>query len=136
MSVKLKITVTKEILEKSKRCGMDMANCAISQAIRDVFPDAITGFSYIIPFSFCSVYSMEYDVRKQEIKDKRPKNNFISLPESASEFIHKFDDTLEESRPDLPEFSFEIELANEIIDRINIDELRPLFENHPNLALM
>lgn len=42
----LKITVTKEILEKSKNCGDAYGagkNCAIALAVRDVFPMAWVG---------------------------------------------------------------------------------------------
>ena len=121
---KLKITVTKEILAKSMKCGGDMGNCAVSQAVRDIFPNAATGFFDIYPFAFPLVNGW---------LNKRIR---ISLPDNAQGFIKQFDSTHEKNRPNLPEISFEIEIPEEIINRINIDELLPLLTNHPTLELI
>jgi hypothetical protein len=118
---KLKITVTKEVLEKSKNCGKGdyrevITNCAVALAVRDIFPRA----SVVGPF-----------LRFEVGKDDR-----AYLPKRVGRYIKKFDDTKPEHRPYLPEISFEIEIPDEIIEKINIEELRPLLTNHPTLELV
>lgn len=130
---KLKITVTKEILEKSKFCGESSigdkgtyeslsSNCAIALAIRDVFPKAIVETKYIY------VDAVSYK--------KFPMPGDIKLPEEATDFIYDFDLIDPEGRVELPELTFEIEIPDQIIATINIDELKPLLENHPTLAIL
>lgn len=120
MSTKLQITVTKEMLEKSKNCYKDVSyaktNCAIALAIRDVFPRAEVLTTVIFP---------DPDVR-----------GMIKLPYEASEFIELFDDAEPEQRCEMDPISFEIDIPDTIINRINIDEIRPLLENHPTLKLV
>jgi hypothetical protein len=121
---KLKIKVTKEILEKSKWCGtkkaVDMTrstNCAIALAVRDIFPNATVG-----PTSFYACNGAPFDL--------------VDLPRTASEFINDFDDAKPEDRPSLAEIEFEVEIPDSVIGRINIEELRPLLQNHPTLQLV
>lgn len=133
---KLRITVTKEILKRSQFCGCMMDRCAISQAIADVFPDAATGYSCIIPFAMQWPLGEQWSINWAEARTKMPSDNYIELPESAYEFISLFDRTPEKERKNLPEFSFEIEIHDRIIERINIDEIRPLLQNHPTLELI
>lgn len=73
--MKLKIKVTKDILERSKMCStMIGENCAIALAVRDIFPNAW--------------------VEEADIMPHFPKQNFseyIPLPLSAKMFIEQFD---------------------------------------------
>lgn len=116
--IKLKITVTKEILEKSKLClGLAAENCAIALAVRGVFPKAVVGLDAI----FLCVF------------ERDPK---IALPEEAKEFISEFDCLTPAERVNMNPISFEIEIPDAVIDRINIDELRPLLVNHPTLEIV
>lgn len=118
---KLRITVTKEILERSKMCGVaaqtSVENCAIALAVRDVFPKARVWMTHI----------------NTQMGDYGP---HIILPVEASVFISEFDDRDPEERVKMNPIAFEIEIPDEIIEKINIDELKPLLENHPNLALV
>lgn len=113
----LKIKITKEILEKSKNCqDKDLErNCAISLAIRDVFPYASTDNSSICPFS-------------DDLE--------ISLPKKAVSFIDEFDLSSPQERVLMPEIEFSIRVKNKVIERINIDEIKPLLQNHHCLTLI
>jgi hypothetical protein len=115
----LKIKVTKDILEKSKYCDQAASkakyNCAVSLAIRDIFPESYVMQNYINPMVGCHV---------------------ISLPEEARDFIGKFDISSPEERMLMPELEFEISIQDSTIEKINIDELRPLLQNHPTLQLI
>ena len=115
---KLKIKVTKDILERSKNCGDDghtVKSCAVAVAVRDIFPCSSVTYRYIRPFSSDLV---------------------IDLPKEVGGYIYKFDSTSTDERPSLPEFEFEVEISDEIIEKINIEELKPLLQNHPTLQLI
>lgn len=116
---KLKITVTKEILRKSMRCGEQTnipESCAIALATRDIFPIAGVGCEHIIPF-----YREDHSVR-------------IPLPKAAIDYIKEFDSRINSplSRLDLPEITFEVEIPDEVIDKIDISKI---YEGHPTLQL-
>lgn len=126
MSVKLRISVTKEILEKSKMCGVDpgemvSSNCAIAFAVRTLFPHACVVSSAIYPYA--------HDLFNNNLSD-------ITLPLEARKFIRSFDTLTPEDRVKMEPFSFEIDIPDEVINTINIDELKPLLQNHPTLELI
>lgn len=117
----LKIKVTKDILEKSKNCNeMVGQNCAVALAVRDVFPAAHVLHHQIRPFS-----DDPYLIKQR-----------ILLPKEATLFIIDFDRAEPGQRPYLPEIEFEIQIPDEVIEKINIDSLRPLLQNHPTLELV
>lgn len=121
---KLRITVTKEILEKAKHCANDDNvgfNCAVSLAVRDIFPKA-----------WCyqgSIVFNESDRGNMFMK-------YARFPESVFRWIARFDNAKPEQRTQMDPISFEIEIPDEVIATINIDELKPLLENHPTLAIV
>lgn len=108
--MKLKITVTKEVLRRSMWCGtekqigMTIHNCAIALAVRDIFP-----WANILPNS---------------IKPFGPGFKLV-IPHDQFDFITQFDELADtpELRLELPELSFEIDLPQEVIDAINIDDI-------------
>ena len=119
---KLKIKVTKEILERSKMCGTDdgksvSQNCAVAHSVRDILPNAAVDGDNIWPNSSLN-------------------DELIPLPIEAKIYISKFDYTHPDDRPSLPEIEFEIEIPDSVIEKINIDEIKPLLINHPNLELI
>jgi hypothetical protein len=125
MSVQLKIKVTKSILERSKNCqlsaggqGCVTRNCAVALAVRDIFPNA-------------SVTGPYMRAKFNDGDDLK-----IILPRKVALFVSRFDSSTPEQRPNLPELEFEITIPDEVIERINIDELRPLLVNHPTLELI
>ena len=123
---KLKIKVTKEILERSKNCGLGDDNgfkghsCAIALAVRDLFPFASVGFNHI-----------KFDDRTQKTV-----GNISYLDLATKLYIQYFDAMSPLERPKLPEYEFQIEIPDEAIEKINIEELKPLLENHPTLQLI
>jgi len=118
MPVRLKIKVTKEILELSKECGAHNdfdtigKNCAIAIALKDIFPEVVVTDYYIYPFGIDN---------KNKLDDLR-----IVMPKIAQDFVKVFDSlsAIHKLRLLLPEFEFEISIPDEIISQINIDEVR------------
>lgn len=118
MAVQLKVMVTREILQQSKYCGRDREgykignNCAIALAVADIFPDVfVTGY-HVFP-------------QGAEAPDLR-----IPLPLIARQFIKLFDGfyLTPNLRTLLPEFEFDLEIPDEVINKIDIEELMPLIE--------
>lgn len=130
MSTKLKITVTKEILKRSSYCGIGedaldinicesiQTNCAIALAVRDIWPKARVDYDYIYPFGKEGVATM------------------IALPKKISNWINRFDDATPRGRERMKPFSFDVEIPDKVIKKINIDEIRALLQNHSTLELI
>jgi hypothetical protein len=121
---KLTIKVTKDILQKSMLCGTFDEflggepvgkSCAIALAIRDIFPDASVGTDYI------------------ELKGGQR----IYLPREAMVFISIFDGlkSTPRKRLHLSEFSFDIMISDDVLNEIDISEVRKILCNHPTLEL-
>lgn len=108
--MKLKIKVTKDILRKSMWCGISevpsayeiSTNCAIALAVKDVFPNV-------------KVYCLYLHDNSMGLRV------WHSLETAA--YIRLFDDLINEpeKRLELPEYEFEIELTESVIQAINID---------------
>ena len=128
MSVQFKIKITKAILQSSKECGTNSQiemigkNCAIAVSLMDIFPEVFVSGDYIYPFGFNENNHFE------DLK--------IQLPKVASDFIRVFDSlcAIPNVRLILPEFEFELSIPDEIISRIDIDEIRRL-TSAPRLQL-
>lgn len=126
--VKLKIKVTKDILQRSMMCGTGIttidqlgisSNCAIALAIRDIFPGATVGVDKVC-----------FGVH----------GGYISsiLPEIAKGFIADFDRKKRKPHRRLlmDEIEFEIEVPDVVVQAIDIQEVTRLLKNHPNLELV
>ena len=131
MPSQLKIAITKEIIEQCKNCGNENEeleigkNCAVAFALIDIFPNVyVTGY-YIFPFGI--------DYEKEQVLG-------IPLPIVAQQFIKLFDAfyLTPKLRLLLPEFEFTIDVPDEVIEQINIDEVRELIggnkKNTPSFA--
>ena len=106
----LKIKVTKEILKKSMYCYDDVGiNCAIAVAIRDILPEA-----YVKSRSICFLL-------KKGIIDL---NNIIDLDENTEKFILQFDTSTPIQRTQMEEYEFTIKIPKDIINSINIEDLK------------
>jgi len=127
MPIQLKISITKEIIDRSKYCGNKNddctvgENCAIALALTDIFPNVFVKNYYISPFGI-----------EHEKEDLR-----IQLPVIAQQFIKLFDGfhLTPRLRLLLPEFEFTIDVPDEVIDRINIDEVRELIEEDKKISI-
>ncbi|MEJ0104569.1 MAG: hypothetical protein WDO19_19300 [Bacteroidota bacterium] len=117
MPTQLKVSITKEIIHRCRNCGNEIQrlevgnNCAIAFALIDVFPNIYVGGYYILPLGL----DAEKEIR-------------IPLPGIAQQFIKLFDGfcLTPRLRLLLPEFEFTIDVPDEVIDQINIDEVREL----------
>jgi len=115
----LKVIISKAIIQHSKNCGTNNDahkvgnNCAIAAALVDIFPDVwVTGY-HIFPFG--AEYENEPGLS-------------IPLPLIAQQFIKLFDGfyLTPKLRLLLPEFDFTIDISDEVIEQINIDEVKVL----------
>ena len=119
--MKLKIKVTKEIIEKAKYCGTVSnlhtgQNCAVALAVRDIFPKAWVTRILILPFPTIieTVWGKSVDI---DVPER------IVLDVQTTNFIDNFDTYKPEDRHKLPEYKFEVEVPQIIIDRINIEDI-------------
>jgi hypothetical protein len=119
MSTQLKISITKEIIARCIHCGKDNQDhlipttCAVATALLDIFPQVYVTSYYIFPFG---------------IDHNKERALRIPLPVVAQQFIKLFDGFSQTPnlRLLLPDFEFTIDLPDEVIEQINIDELREL----------
>lgn len=119
--MKILIKVTKDVLNRSQFCQVTEGNdarksCAIALAVREIFPNAeVYGFGIVInPIGDLSIQNSisgkGYDIFWG---DKAPQALWIGI----------FDNLSPWERLAIPEFSFEIEVPNEIIEKIGIGEV-------------
>jgi len=126
MHVQFKIRITKDIIEQCKNCGTEnnqfelSRNCAIAIALQDIFPDVYVTNYFIFPFG---------------IDDEKRKDIKILLPLIAQQFIKLFDGffLIPHLRLLLPEFEFTIDVPSEVIDEINIDEIKELIKSRDTI---
>lgn len=122
---KLKIKVTKEILERSMLCGLIPdseinqgynQNCAIALATKDIFQDVSVTASNLCVF----------------LNDGYWK---IPLPRQAKSFIRAFDCFMKkpEWRMQMRELEFEIALPDDLIEEIDISSVK---KGHKTLELV
>lgn len=119
--IQFKIAITKEILAQCKNCGTGNDagrienNCAIAIALADIFPKVYVTDLYIFPFG---------------IEGDNKKDINIPIPGIAQQFIKLFDGFrfTPRLRLMLPEFDFMIDIPDEVIEQINIDDVKPLIE--------
>lgn len=139
--MKIKIKVTKEILEKSMFCGtryfagVVAENCAISLAIRDLFPNVCVGKKLISKNK-----ELYYTTRGKTVKEILDLNseNHILLPSIASTFINIFD-TLRyniEDRLKLKPIEFEVDFPESWIEDITIEEAIQIINKSETLELV
>jgi hypothetical protein len=120
MAVTFTIKITKEILAQCKglSAGDDIQtigkNCAIAIAIKELFPEVFVSDNYIYPFG---------NVNNRDCIDLK-----IEMPKIAQDFIQVFDSLspIPRVRLLLPEFEFEINIPDEVIAKIDIEEVRSL----------
>ena len=127
MPVQFKIAITRDTIRQCKNCGNRNGpsgiekNCAIAIALVDIFPEVYVIDDYIFPLG---------------INPENKKTVRIPLPVVARQFIKLFDgfSLAPRLRMMLPEFEFEIDIPDELIEQINIGELTSLIGgNHKQL---
>jgi len=129
--MRVKVNVTKDVLERSKMCGMSdfhkniPTNCAVSIAIIDLFPNAWveTRYCYLLGESRSSYNNCgAYDA--------------VQLPEFVSRFIEEFDESSQEQRISMSPFSFEIEVPEYVISKIGIGQVYKVLSESRTLELV
>jgi hypothetical protein len=130
--MKLRIDITKDILEQSKHCENFRRgqNCAIGRAIHNVFPFSVVGTDNIYFYK-----SHPYHGDNCTLIDGKQITT-SELPIIARQFISMFDRTNAEGRVAMPEISFEIDVPQEIIDTIDISEVERIISETPHLNLV
>jgi len=128
--MKIKINVTKEILEKSAACLSNSfkqasQNCAIALAVREIFPRAGVSDTDI---STVSCNEQDYDVNADI--------GFMELPKSARRFIQNFDRASYYGRCTMSPISFEIDVPDSVIEKIGLDEVRRILAESKTLELV
>ena len=121
MPTQFKIVITKEIIAQCKNCGTGNDNrriennCAIAVALADIFPKVYVTDLYIFPFG---------------IDGDKEKDIKIPMPVIAQQFIKLFDGfrLTPRLRLILPEFEFTIDITDEVIEQIDINDVRELIE--------
>lgn len=121
MPTQFKIAITKEIIAQCKNCGTGNDarrienNCAIAFALANIFPKVYVSDHCIFPFG---------------IDGDKEKDIKIPMPVIAQQFIKLFDGFrfTPRLRLMLPEFEFAIDIPDEVIEQINIDDVRALIE--------
>ncbi|MEP7375168.1 MAG: hypothetical protein ABI675_17345 [Chitinophagaceae bacterium] len=121
MPTPFKIAITKEIIAHCKNCGTGNDdqrvenNCAIAVALMNIFPKVHVTNLCIFPFG------IDGD-KEQDLK--------IPMPLIAQQFIKLFDGfrLTPKLRLLLPAFEFTIDIPDEVIEQINIDEVRELIK--------
>lgn len=122
MSVKIKVKVTREILEHTQMCGIKsiMENCAIAVALRDVFGKVQVGEDQVDFLTNTS--AIPYAT--------------TDLPDEARIFIERFDRSIPERRVMMPELEFEIDVPDVVINRMgNMGEVKKLISSSKTVKL-
>lgn len=113
--MKLKISVSKQDIMNSRFCTGHhrsiATSCAIALALKHIWPNVFIGATAIFP---------------RVLDDYK---TCMSLPLNAKNFIYRFDNCSHEKRARMKPFEFEIEIADELINEINIDNERQYFNS-------
>lgn len=117
--MKIKIKVTKEILEASSMCGTlgaaaPASNCAIALAVRDIFPEARVLYYNIYPWAHIAA---------------------IHFPHDMNGFIRAFDLMSPSTRRGLIPFQFEIDVPEAVIETIGLSEVHRILKDSKTLEL-
>ena len=117
MSTKITVHVTKGVLEKTKNCkdAQRSSHCAISYAVRELFPNARTA--------------------RTDIYFDPALNAEAPLPMKAQDFIYLFDNATPWERSQMNELSFEIEVPDEALEGIDISEVHRIISESKTLSL-
>jgi len=134
--MKIKIHVTREILERSAMCpgltddnGVEVrTNCAVALSVIEIFPNA-------------EVYQFGMTFTRKEISPLdslagRGYGIYWGRTNPIAHFIGRFDALAFEERRLMPEQSFEIDVPSEVIEKIGIGEVYKILSESKTLELV
>ena len=110
--MKILIKVNRAVYSKAMLCGVTAfppaTNCAVAISVRDIDHEAVV--NYLDDVGFCIEWSC---------------GTIYELPKHAQKIIEAFDYLSDDplKRLDLPEFSFEVDFPEAMIEKIGIGEL-------------
>lgn len=136
--MKIKIHITKEVLRESMYCERGEKevgfNCAVSVAVQKIFPLSFTSIKYL--------FFMNEEEYKREIAYRSTHETYdlgslftAELPAKATMFIVEFDNSSPEERERMQPMSFEIDVPEEVINRIGLDEVKKLLSESKTMEL-
>lgn len=148
--MKILIRITKEVLEKTAHCGIEGKtprkltlglNCAISHAVRKIFPlSIVTGKAILIaiesPRDFLKRLTPDFSSLKPFVFVSPNGMYQIKLPDEARNFIKDFDDYSPLNRIAMKPISFYIDVPDEIIDGIGIRQVYKVLSESTTLELV
>ena len=131
--MKVKVNVTRDVLERSKMCGhgddiVISRHCGIAVAVIDLFPDANVQSTFINLLGCGGLMSYLPALLTQP--------DFCRLPYEAINFIDDFDYAEPEERVLMSPFSFEIEVPEYVINKIGIGEIYRVLSESKTLELV
>lgn len=152
--MKLLIKVTKKIYRKSMLCGIGdpnlpeifcasiAENCAIALAVRELAPFASVQYRGIFWLKYDSTlitalqlnnkFSMAKAVKEVNMKSIR-QILYTELDDATWNMIDSFDRATPTERLVLPEFSFEVDFPDILINRIGINQIKEILKNSETL---
>lgn len=115
MSIKIKIKVTRETIDKSEQ--KNARSCTIANTLRDIFPDPSVTLLSIYPFG-----SADWDAT-------------IPVSLEMREFITQFDRATDKKQ--VKPCEFELEIPDNVIESLpGVKEVYCILENHPVLSIV
>jgi len=130
--MKIKIHVTKEIYRKAMMCGTQKrydssvpTSCAIALAVREVAPKAFITNSGISWLGIDRATGLDI-------------GEFSRMPNFVNRMVSIFDALCDEpeERIMLPEFSFEVDFPDELIEEIGLDEVKAILAKSETLEFV
>lgn len=121
--MKIKINVTKDVLERSKMCGfvpgLITENCMLAIALKDLFPYSVV---VVTTVNLLGGFGADYDQ--------------IKLPKNAIKHREIFDCLQPNGRANMSPFSFEIEVPEYVIEKIGLSQIYKVLSESPTLELV
>src|SRR5688572_23200458 len=136
--MKLKIKVTKEILQESSNCDTKTeggVNCALARAVRDILPTSSVQQHYILP---CLYKSIQGGAAGMGVLEGVKKKLAIRTTFEMADFIELFDKATPKERLEMEEQEFELDLPDWVIDMIgdgNVEEVKKIISSSKTLEL-
>lgn len=129
--MKIKIHVTKEMYRRSMMCGMTEhavvgTNCAIALAVRKIAPRALVSDAVIL-------WDSDFLINGHFVAV--PERDTSILPIEATIMIRRFDGASPIERLSLPEFSFEVDFPDALVEKIGIEEVKEILRKSETLEL-
>jgi hypothetical protein len=125
--MKIKINVTRDVLERSKMCGLIpgkerfVTNCMLAVAFKDLFPESFVVARHANLLGMCGMMTAP---------------DCVILPNIAAHNRCLFDGKTPEERVLMSPFSFEIEVPEYVIERIGISTIYKVLSESSTMEMV